>query len=66
MGVARARDEAHRFDGQAEKVDVSEELTPDRASGAESAPPAPADNSRQAARAARVRAARRGPSTPSR
>jgi hypothetical protein len=56
--VARARGEQHRFDGEAEKVEVDERAArvddPSRVT-----PPAPADNAQQAARAARARAARR-------
>jgi hypothetical protein len=59
VGVARARDEGHRFDGEAEKLDVSEELAPGRPQGVIENAPRPADNASQAARAARVRAARR-------
>jgi hypothetical protein len=53
----RQETEGHRFDGLAEKVEVDEQVGPHLPVGLVGAPAA-SDNARQAARAARVRAAR--------
>ncbi len=64
--MARARGEEHRFDGEAEKVDASEDMLRGVRVEPGNAAPVPSDNARQAARAARVRAMRRGARGPAR
>ena len=56
--MARARDEKHRFDGQAEKVEVEPAPIELPDLDVRPLPNLPEQNSRRAALAARVRAAR--------